>query len=331
MNAPNLPLSLIDFASVYPGETPAASFQRSVDRAQLAEELGYARIWYSEHHNMPSISSSAPAVLIAHVAALTKRINLGAGGVMLPNHSPLVVAEQFGTLAELHPGRIDLGLGRAPGTDQNTLRALRRTPRAAENFPQDVVELAGFFADESRVPGVRAVPGQGTHVPLYILGSSLFGAQLAAHLGLPYSFASHFAPAMLEEAVSTYRETYQPSAQHPEPYVIAALNVAAAPTHEEAERKYRVALRNRAKGMLGRGRKLSDADIDLLLGSPAGQQVAQMVKYTAVGTADEVRDYLTDFAQRTQADELMIGLNGESTEDVLEGMRVTAEAWNLGK
>src|SRR5215475_1162872 len=184
---PDVPLSILDLAAVGPGESIADSFAGSVTLAQTAERLGYERVWYAEHHNMASIASSATSVLIAHVAAHTETIRLGAGGIMLPNHSPLVIAEQFGTLATLHPGRIDLGLGRAPGTDQQTFRALRRDPSAAEAFPHDVLELQAFLGDESRVPGVRATPGAGTNVPLYILGSSLYGAQLAALLGLPYA------------------------------------------------------------------------------------------------------------------------------------------------
>ncbi|CAN5741001.1 hypothetical protein BH24ACT6_BH24ACT6_06370 [soil metagenome] len=198
MNAvANHELSVLDLAFVGPGESVAQSLQGSVALAQLAERLGYRRVWYAEHHNIESIASSATAVLIAHVAAHTKRIRLGAGGIMLPNHSPLVIAEQFGTLATLHPGRIDLGLGRAPGSDQNTMRAMRRSPQSADTFPDDVLELDGYLSGETRIPGVHATPGRGTNVPLYILGSSLFGAQLAAMLGLPYAFASHFAPAEL--------------------------------------------------------------------------------------------------------------------------------------
>lgn len=328
MSAP-LPLSLIDFCHIYPGETAAQSMARSVDLAQRAEELGYSRIWYSEHHNMKSIASSAPAVLIAHVAAHTNSINLGAGGVMLPNHAPLVIAEQFGTLAEIHPGRIDLGLGRAPGTDQMTLRALRREPAAAENFPNDVMELQGYLSGPSKIPGVEAVPGKGTNVPLYILGSSLFGAQLAAHLGLPYSFASHFAPAALEQAVRVYRETYQPSERHPEPYVIAAVNVTAADSVEEAEAQaYRVK-RSRVRAMAGRGRKLTDEELDMLVDSPAGQQILEMLRYWALGTPDQVRAYLEDFAERAQADELMVSLQSPSTEQSLRSMELLADAWKL--
>lgn len=329
MTDSRLPLSLIDFANIFRGETPAAAFERSVLWAQQAENLGYKRIWYSEHHNMKSIASSAPAVLIAHVAAHTNSINLGAGGVMLPNHAPLVIAEQFGTLAEIHPGRIDLGLGRAPGTDQMTLRALRREPAAAENFPNDVMELQGYLSGPSKIPGVEAVPGKGTDVPLYILGSSLFGAQLAAHLGLPYSFASHFAPAALEQAVRVYRETYQPSERHPEPYVIAAVNVTAADSVEEAEAQaYRVK-RSRVRAMAGRGRKLTDEELDMLVDSPAGQQILEMLRYWALGTPDQVRAYLEDFAERAQADELMVSLQSPSTEQSLRSMELLADAWGL--
>lgn len=328
MSNPKMPLSLIDFATVYGDERPADAFARSVQWAQLAEKLGYKRIWYAEHHNMKSIASAAPAVLIAHVAANTESINLGAGGVMLPNHSPLVIAEQFGTLAEIHPGRIDLGLGRAPGTDQMTVRALRREPSAAERFPQDVQELAGYFSDESVIPGVEATPGKNTNVPLYILGSSLFGAQLAAHLGLPYSFASHFAPAALEQAVRVYRENYRPSARHPEPYVIAAVNVTVADTEEEAAKQADKVKRARVRAMAGRGRTLSEEELDMLVDSPAGQQILSMLQYWATGTPDQVRTYLQDFAELAQANELMIALNSTSTEQSLRAMELLAQAWN---
>jgi luciferase family oxidoreductase group 1 len=203
-----VPLSILDLAVVSRGMTPRDAFEASVALAQRAEARGYRRVWYAEHHNIPSIASSATSVLIAHVAAHTRSIRLGSGGIMLPNHSPLVIAEQFGTLATLHPSRIDLGLGRAPGTDQRTWRALRRDISAAEEFPRDVLELQGYLSDQSRVPGVEAIPGGGTEVPLYILGSSLFGAKLAAVLGLPYAFASHFAPEALEEAVALYRQDF---------------------------------------------------------------------------------------------------------------------------
>lgn len=324
--------SLIDFAQIHKGETAANAFARSVTWAQRAEQLGFQRIWYAEHHNMPTIASSAPAVLIAHVAAHTSRIRLGAGGVMLPNHAPLVVAEQFGTLAELHPDRIDLGLGRAPGTDPRTLQALRRDPRAAEHFPDDVAELAGYLQDNTRIPGVNAVPGRGTNVPLYILGSSLFGAQLAAQMGLPFGFASHFAPDYLQQAVTLYRERYQPSAAHPEPWVIAGVNVTAAATEALAEEHHRHVCRSRVRAMAGRGisgNRLTEQELDLLIESPAGQQILDMLRYTAVGTSEMVATYLHEFAQMAQADELMVALHSPTTSDSYENMELLAKGVGL--
>src|SRR5579862_296168 len=229
-----VPLSILDLAPIARGQTASDSFANSVALAQRAEELGYLRVWYAEHHNMASIASSATSVVIAHVGAQTRSIRLGAGGVMLPNHAPLLIAEQFGTLEAMYPGRIDLGLGRAPGSDQNTMYALRRDPGSADTFPQDVVELQGYLTGHTRVPGVDAVPGQGSNVPLYILGSSMFGARLAAALGLPYAFASHFAPEELLDAVAVYRREFKPSAQLERPYVIAGFNVLAADTAGDA-------------------------------------------------------------------------------------------------
>src|SRR5580765_3052983 len=251
---------------------------------------------------MPSIASSATSVLIAHVAANTETIRLGSGGIMLPNHSPLVIAEQFGTLASLHPGRIDLGLGRAPGTDQVTMRALRRDPTAADTFPQDVLELQGYLTGPSRIPGIEATPGRGTDVPLYILGSSLFGAQLAAQLGLPYAFASHFAPDALEQAVAVYRDRFEPSAQLAEPYVIAGVNALDA------------AVRRRILQFVARGRTLSPEEQEVVLASPAAAQVAGMVRYRAVGTAEQVRDGLAAFAKHADADELILATQASSTQ-----------------
>ena len=323
----SVPLSLIDFATIFEGERPGDSFKRSVALAQKAESLGFKRIWYAEHHNMPSISSSSPAVLISHIGAHTSTIRLGAGGVMLPNHSPYVIAEQFGTLAELYPDRIDLGLGRAPGTDMNTLRALRREPSSAEHFPSDVVELHSYLAGRSRLPGVDAIPGKGTNVPLYILGSSLFGAQLAAQLGLPYSFASHFAPTHLEQAVSTYRETYQPSEQYPEPYVIAAVNVTAADTTEEAHDHFATVARARVRNMAVRGRATITDEQLAIMDSPSGRQIVDMLRYTAIGTKDAVKSFLDTFVQTAQADELMISLQSPDTESTSRSMEILADAW----
>ena len=254
---------------------------------------------------MSTIASSATSVLIAHIAAHTSAIRLGAGGVMLPNHSPLVIAEQFGTLESLHPGRIDLGLGRAPGSDQNTMRALRRDPSSADRFPEDVLELQGYLTGKTRIPGVNATPGKGTNVPLYILGSSMFGAGLAAALGLPYAFASHFAPDLLQQAVESYRRDFRPSAQLDRPYVIAGVNVVVADTADDAQEQFRAAMRSRVTFLLGRGQTFSDEEADAILASPAGHHVQQMVTYAAVGTPTEVGDYLEDFAKRADADELI--------------------------
>lgn len=324
------PLSLIDFCTRYPDETVSEALQRSVEFAQQAESLGYSRIWYSEHHNMSSIVSSSPAVLIAHIGAKTNTIRLGSGGVMLPNHAPYVIAEQFGMLEELYPGRIDLGLGRAPGTDQQTLgRALRRDPRAAENFPQDVVELQAWLSNESPLPGVTAMPGFNTNVPLIILGSSMFGASLAAKLGLPYAFASHFAPQHLEQATAYYREHYEPSERYPEPYCVAAVNVTAADTAEDAERQTALVHRNRVRAMLGRrGQVLDDEQLDAVVNSFQGRQIIDMLRYTAKGTGEQVREYLEWFKDHAGADELMISLQAPSHEEVLASMDILAEHWN---
>src|ERR671917_156160 len=230
----SIPLSVLDLAPISRGKTPGESIAASVALAQRAEQSGYRRVWYAEHHNMPTIASSATSVLIAHVGAHTSHIRLGAGGVMLPNHSPLTIAEQFGTLESMYPGRIDLGLGRAPGSDQNTMYALRRDAASAERFPQDVLELQGYLTGNSRVPGVQAVPGRGTNVPLYVLGSSMFGAGLAAALGLPYAFAAPFAPQLLEPAVAAYRRDFRPSEQLDAPYVIEGVNVIAAHSRADA-------------------------------------------------------------------------------------------------
>jgi luciferase family oxidoreductase group 1 len=264
-------------------------------------------------------------VLIEHVASKTRTIRVGAGGIMLPNHAPLVIAEHFGTLEALHPGRIDLGLGRAPGTDPTTTRALRRGLSAADTFPEDVLELQAYLAGESRVPGVNATPGRGSGVPLYILGSSLFGASLAAALGLPYAFASHFAPHALEEAVAIYRREFRPSAQLSTPYVIAGITVIAADSARHAEEQYRAVQRSRVRLLLGRGQPLTDEEADILLQSPAGQQVRQMLTYAAVGTRDEVTAYVADFVRHAQADELMAVHPSPALDARLRSIELLAE------
>lgn len=324
---PGVPLSLLDLAIVGPNESIRESLDGCVRIAQLAEDLGYQRVWYAEHHNMATIASSATSVLIAHVAANTKSIRLGSGGIMMPNHSPLVIAEQFGTLATLHPGRIDLGLGRAPGSDRNTMRALRRHPQTAENFPQDVLELQAYLGKDSLMPGVRAIPGQGTNVPLYILGSSLFGAQLAAMLGLPYAFASHFAPTELQSAVRIYRERFEPSDQLQRPHVIAGVNVIAADSDEEARASFEARRRSLIGVLFGNPENpLDDLQIDALLEGPQGQQVDHMLTYTAQGRAEAVRDYLRDFQQHADADELMVAHQSASVEGRLRSIQLLGKA-----
>ncbi|QGU07950.1 Alkanal monooxygenase alpha chain [Corynebacterium occultum] len=325
----SVPLSLIDFCHIYPGENASQSFARSVAMAQRAEQLGFSRIWYSEHHNMKHIASSVPSVLIAHIGAQTEKIRLGAGGVMLPNHAPYAIAEQYGMLAEMYPDRIDLGLGRAPGTDMNTLRALRRDPSSSDNFPNDVVELNGYLSGNSRILGVNAIPGANTNVPLYILGSSTYGAQLAAKLGLPYSFASHFAPAHLQEAVKIYRDTFQPSETLKEPYVIAAVNVIGADTEEEADRREEGIHRQRVRSMAGRGRFFSEEQLDQIINSYQGQQIIEMLYFTAKGTAPQIREQLERFTELAQADELMISLQGTTQPEAMESMEILAQAWEL--
>ncbi len=323
------PLSLLDLATVGEDQTVRESLDATVVLAQRAEQAGFNRIWYAEHHNMASIASSATSVLIAHVAAHTERIRLGAGGIMLPNHSPLTIAEQFGTLAELHVGRIDLGLGRAPGSDALTQRALRRDPMAAENFPQDVIELQGYLRGPSRVPGVEATPGKDTKVPLYILGSSLFGASLAAALGLPFAFASHFAPDALEDAIPLYRERFRPSEQLDRPYVIAGVNVVMAHTAAQAEADLLHAQRRRVARFLAPGHPVTDEQADTLLDSRAGRHILQMMEYTAVGDPPAVRRYLDKFAEHAGADELIVTLMSPGLENRLRAATLLSEVAEL--
>ncbi len=330
-----IPLSILDLAPIAPGQTARESFEASVAIAQSAERHGYRRVWYAEHHNMPTIASSATSILIGYVAGHTSTIRLGAGGIMLPNHAPLTIAEQFGTLATLYPGRIDLGLGRAPGSDQNTMRAMRRDAGSSDQFPQDVLELQGYLRGESLIPGVQAVPGAGTDVPLYILGSSLFGAQLAAALGLPYAFASHFAPDALHEAVAIYRSDFKPSHQLAEPHVIAGVNVIASEDKADAMLQFETTRRARVRGMIARGPggapapdapDYSDEQIDEFLTTPQGRGIANMMRYSAVGTPSEVRSFLEEFAASAQADELIIAHQSREVADRLRSIELTAKA-----
>lgn len=324
-----VPLSILDLAIIGRGMSTRDALDASVALAQRAEARGYRRVWYAEHHNMSSIASSATSVVIAHIAAHTSTIRLGAGGVMLPNHSPLTIAEQFGTLETLHPGRIDLGLGRAPGSDQNTMRALRRDHTASDSFPQDVRELQGYLTDCTTIAGVNAIPGRGTDVPLYILGSSLFGAKLAAHLGLPYAFASHFAPDALQEAVASYRAEFRPSAQQAEPYVIAAVNAIAADTDDDAQAQLLSVARSRVALFLGRSRDYDDDEADRLLNSPQGRQIARMMQYSAVGTPDTVVEYLDAFGTHADADELIVAMSSPTVDQKLRSVDLVADALDM--
>ncbi|QXT40038.1 LLM class flavin-dependent oxidoreductase [Gymnodinialimonas ceratoperidinii] len=300
--------SLLDLSPIPEGGTAADALANTLNLARTAEACGYHRYWLAEHHNMPGIASAATSLVIGHVAAGTKTIRVGAGGIMLPNHAPLVIAEQFGTLATLHPDRIDLGLGRAPGTDGVTAQALRRHLDANDSFPQDVVELLGYFDDADDVARIRAIPGQGTHVPVWILGSSLYGAQMAAHFGLPYSFASHFAPAMLEQAIATYRESFRPSKWLERPYFMMAAGVCAAETDEEAEYLRSSQLLAFARLRTGRPGKLPRPVEDLGLEIPPSilPQIQHALSCSATGSLQTVREQLGKLAETYQPDEMIV-------------------------
>ena len=303
-----IPFSILDLSPIIEGGDAAQSFRNTLDLARHGERWGYHRFWLAEHHGMPGIASAATAVLIGHVAGGTSTIRVGAGGIMLPNHSPLVIAEQFGTLESLFPGRIDLGLGRAPGSDQLTARALRRNLDSdADQFPQDVIELMDYFA-ATRRHAVRAVPGAGLNVPIWILGSSLFGAQLAADLGLPYAFASHFAPAQMMQAITVYRSTFKPSAQLEKPYVMLGFNVFAADTEDEAQLLATSAQQAFINLRSGHPKPLPPP-MDGYLNRIDPRERAlldQILSCSAIGSRDIVKRKLEEFIEQTGADELMI-------------------------
>ncbi|WP_329740819.1 LLM class flavin-dependent oxidoreductase [Dyella sp. A6] len=306
-----IPFSILDLAPVAEGSDPSQTFRNTLELAQLGDALGYTRYWLAEHHNMPGIASAATAVLIGHVAGGTSRIRVGAGGIMLPNHSPLQVAEQFGTLASLYPGRIDLGLGRAPGTDQATMRALRRYGLSADNFPDDVAELLHYF-DPVR-PGqlVQAVPGSGVDVAVWLLGSSLFGARLAAMLGLPYAFASHFAPDALDTALDVYRREFQPSKYLQKPHAMLAINVVVADSDAEARRLFtsqQQAFVNLRRGMPGLLPPPID-DINRYGASHERLGMEHALACAVVGDSDTVERGIADFIERHRPDELMLTAN----------------------
>ncbi len=302
------PLSVLDLAPIVEGATPSNALRNSLDLAQHVERWGYTRFWLAEHHNAIGIASAATAVVIAHVAGGTRTIRVGAGGIMLPNHAPIVIAEQFGTLEALHPGRIDLGLGRAPGTDQLTVRALRRDPMSADSFPQDVVELQHYLADAQPGQAVQATPGAGSRVPLWILGSSLFGAQLAAMLGLPYAFASHFAPDALLPALEVYRATFEPSEQLQQPYAMVGANVIAADDDETAAWLFTSAQQSFANVQRGRRGRLPPPidDIESYWTPPEKERASAMLRRSFVGSTETVRAGLERFVEETEADELIV-------------------------
>lgn len=302
------PFSVLDLAPVPEGATPGDALRNTLDLAQHAERWGYNRYWLAEHHNMIGIASAATSIVIGQVAAATRTMRIGAGGIMLPNHAPLVIAEQFGTLDALFPGRIDLGVGRAPGTDQLTLRALRRDPSVADNFPQDVLELQALLGPLQPGQAVQAVPGTDSHVPIWILGSSLFGAQLAAMLGLPYAFASHFAPNALMQALQVYRERFQPSAQLDRPYAMVGVNVIAADTDDEARHLFtspQQQFTNIFRGTRGRLRPPID-DIESYWTPNEKAQASNMLACSFVGSAGTIRGELSEFLDKTGADELIV-------------------------
>lgn len=304
----DIPFSVLDLAPIVEGATASDAFARSVALAKAVEDLGYLRVWYAEHHNMENIASSATPILIGYVAGKTSRIRVGSGGIMLPNHAPLVVAEQFGTLESMFPGRIDLGLGRAPGTDQLTSRALRRYNQAVDGFPNDVVELRDYFSTDTAGSPVKAIPGKGLEVPIWLLGSSTFSAQLAAILGMPFAFASHFAPTHLHDALAIYREQFKPSAYLQEPYAMACLNVIAAPEAREAERQA-TSFYQMARGIITNERRPLQPPVDSMEGIWSDYEkaaVLQMMEYAFIGDPARVKEQLAAFLEKTQVDEIMV-------------------------
>ena len=324
-------LSMLDLVAVREGGTVAEALQIAVRTAQCAEDLGFARYWLAEHHNMPGIASSATAVLVGHIAGATQTIRVGSGGIMLPNHAPLVVAEAFGTLAELYPGRIDLGLGRAPGTDGHTMRALRRHSRmeSEEDFPRDVQELQRLLAPAQAGQPIVAVPGAGTNVPIWLLGSSLFSAQLAAYLGLPYAFASHFAPRMLHQALAIYRQTFKPSAALAKPYAIVGVPVIAAPTDAEAQ-FLASSTYQRVLDILTGNRTRLQPPVEGFMEQVSERERAAIADFLAVGIIggpQTVRAGLQALAQATQADEFMLVSDVFDADLRLRSLQLTAQAF----
>ena len=334
-NLKDIPVSILDLANILQGDQSAGdAFKRSLTFAQHAEQLGYKRYWFAEHHNMESVASAATAVLIGYIAQGTSTIRVGAGGIMLPNHAPLLIAEQFGTLESLYPGRIDLGLGRAPGTDQATAYALRRNLNSdVEAFPNDVVELLQYLGPQDKQGKVRAIPGVGTNVPVWMLGSSTFSAQLAAHLGLPFAFASHFAPTQLFPALQLYHSTFKPSAFLEKPYAMACVNVIAADTNEAAQylatSAYQLVL-----GLIRNNRKPMAPpthEMDLLWTPEERAAVKQMFYYSFIGSTNTLATALTEFAENTGIDELMITTHIFDVDAKLRSLELAVSLFRTNK
>ncbi|WP_343532640.1 LLM class flavin-dependent oxidoreductase [Pedobacter sp.] len=323
-----LPYSVLDLAGVIEGHTIADTFKNSVSLAQHAEKLGYNRYWLAEHHNMISVASSATSVLIGHIAGHTKSIRVGSGGIMLPNHTPLIIAEQFGTLATLYPDRIDLGLGRAPGTDQLTAFEIRGERfHSPQNFPQDVLKLQKYLGDDNYDSRVRAIPGEGTNVPIWILGSSTESAHLAASYGLPYAFASHFAPTHFFEAIQIYRQNFRPSEVLQKPYVLSCVNVVAADTDQEAER-LSTSLKMLFMGIVTNKRRLLQPPVDSMDGIWSDIEeaaVEQMLDFTFIAGPEKLKEQLQSFLKHTQVDELMVTSHIYDHQARLRSYEIVAE------
>ena len=327
-----VPLSVLELGRVRQDSSRRTALDEAVVVARHVEALGYHRIWVAEHHNMPMVTTAATAVVIGHLAAATTTIRVGAGGIMLPNHAPYVIAEQFGTLETLFPGRVDLGLGRAPGTDQVTLRALRRDPANAEHFPQDVLELQAFLAPAAPGQRIEAVPGSGTNVPLWILGSSLFGAQLAAEFGLPFSFASHFAPKHLDEAVALYRQRFKASRQLAAPYVMVGVNIVGADSDDEARRlatSHRMSFIDLFRGTTRQLLQPPIDDLDTYLLPHEKETAGKMFRRDIVGSVATVRAGIDALVTRTKADELIVVSDVYHFPARRRSFEVIAEAANL--
>lgn len=331
INFSDIPVSVLDLATILAGKKAASTYSNSIDLAQHVERWGFKRYWLAEHHSMESIASSATSILIGHIAGHTSTIRVGAGGIMLPNHAPLVIAEQFGTLESLYPGRIDLGLGRAPGSDQVTMRALRRNAVEGPNeFPESVLELKKYLSAANSNAKVRAIPGEGLEIPIWLLGSSTFSSQLASILGLPFAFASHFAPTYLQAALQLYRQNFQASAELSQPYALACVNVVAADTDEEAN-FIATSFYQLAMGIIhGSTKPLQPPvnNMDEIWSEPEKAAILQMMKYTFIGGPGTIRKKLIDFLKETQVDEIMITSHIYDHAARVRSYEIVSQIWN---